>query len=559
MLRTRLIAGRTSGLILSAVFASLMTLASQAEIVLEPLRVDPLSPAPVTLRVPASYLPTAKVRARRGLPEPLVVSRGEVVTDLDDQRIVRAYERERRPPERSTLAGLWIFYFLIGYIFLAVLRMFAGGRGGLLRTQAGLLVLVCATCIAAKLLLLFTSLSPFVLPLATVPLWAALYFNRATAMATGLIITVVASSFVGFAMPIVVAYLATTVGVVVFFHDRKHVTHMLVAGAAAGLFASLVLISVALSVGTRIEVIDDVAQVTESILLSTIVAGMLAGVLALVFQRVATAALGVVTRGRLQELTDVDHPLLRKMAREAPGSWQHARAMANLAEGAAAAIGADSLLTRVGAYYHDLGKTIQPKYFVENLLPGEPSPHSELEPDVSADAIMAHVVEGARILRDGGIPEPVVEFAYTHHGTSVIEYFWHQCLEQGNPKGLSDAAFRYPGMRPRTKETAILMLIDAIEAAARTVDEPTREKFEAIVQRVMNVKLRQGQLDECGLTMEDLRILQSSLTDTLCNAYHNRIKYPWQDKKEDDGEAQLPVPGVATERDVARERSRETP
>ncbi|MGB5547336.1 MAG: HD domain-containing protein, partial [Polyangiales bacterium] len=187
----------------------------------------------------------------------------------------------------------------------------------------------------------------------------------------------------------------------------------------------------------------------------------------------------------------------------------------------------------------------------------EPSPHADLEPDVSADAIMAHVVEGVRILRDGGIPEPIVEFAYTHHGTSVIEYFWHKCLEDGNPKGLSDAAFRYPGMRPRTKETAILMLIDAIEAAARTVDEPSRDKYEAIVQRVMNVKLRQGQLDECGLTMENLRVIQSTLIDTLCNANHNRIKYPWQ-AKEEEGEVQLPVPGVATERDVARERSRES-
>ncbi|MEM7434082.1 MAG: HDIG domain-containing metalloprotein [Myxococcota bacterium] len=557
MLRTRLIAGRTSGLILSAVFASIMTLASQVEIVLEPLRVDPLEPAPVTLRVPASYLPTAKVRSRRGLPQPLVVDRGAVVDDLDDQRIVRAFERERRPPERSTLVGVWISYFLMGYVFLAVLRMFAGGRGGLLRTQAGLLVLVCATCIGAKLLLLFTGLSPFVLPLATVPLWAALYFNRATAMVTGVVISVVTASFVDFAMPVVVGYLATTLGVVVFFHDRKHVTHMLVAGAAAGVFAALVLISVSLSIGRQINVIGDVTLLGDSVLLSTIAGGVIAGVLALLLQRVATATLGVVARSRLQELTDVDHPLLRKMAAEAPGSWQHARAMANLAEGAAAAIGADALLTRVGAYYHDLGKTIQPKYFVENLSPGEPSPHNDLEPDVSADAIMAHVVEGARILRDGGVPEPVVEFAYTHHGTSVIEYFWHKCLEDGNPKGLSDAAFRYPGMRPRTKETAILMLIDAIEAAARTVDDPTREKFEAIVQRVMNVKLRQGQLDECGLTMEDLRILQTSLTDTLCNAYHNRIKYPWQDK-EDEGEATLPVPGVATERDVARERSRES-
>ena len=477
MLRTRLIAGRTSGLILSAVFASIFTLAGQVEVVLEPLRVDPVRPAPVTLRIPSDRLPSETVREHHGLPQPLVVRRGDVVHDPSSQRIVRAFERERRPPEGSTLTGVWIVYFIIAYIFLAYLRLFTGGRGGLLRTQSGLLVLIGATCLAAKLLLLFTGISPFILPLATVPLWAALYFNRGTAAATGLLIALVCSSFLEFEMPVVVAYLATTLGVVVFFYDRKYSTHMLVAGTAAGLFAALALISVELSSGNELDVIGDVAGSHESILLSTIAGGMISGVLAVVFQRVATAALGVVTRGKLQELTDVDHPLLRKMSRDAPGSWQHARAMANLAEGAAAAIGADSLLTRVGAYYHDLGKTIQPKYYIENLAAGEPSPHADLDPDVSADAIMAHVVEGVRILREGGIPEPVVEFAYTHHGTSVIEYFWHKCLEAGNPKGLSDNAFRYPGMRPRTRETAILMLIDAIEAAARSVEDPTREKF----------------------------------------------------------------------------------
>jgi len=557
MLRTRLIAGRTSGLILSAVFASVMMLVSHVEVVLEPLRVDPARPAPVTLRIPASYLPKETLRQRRGPAQPLVIERGEVASDPEQQRLVRAFERERRPPDRGMLLGVWVSYFLVAYIFLAYLRSFAGGRGSLLRTQAGLLVLVGVTCLAAKVLFLFTGLLPFVLPLATVPLWAALYFNRATATACGLAIALLCASFLHFAMPVIVVYLATTLGVVIFFHDRKHATHMLVAGSAAGVFAALVLISVALAAGNAIDVVGDVAALEKSVVLSTVAGGMASGLLALLLQRLATATLGVVTRGRLQELTDVDQPLLRKMAREAPGSWQHARAMANLAEGAAAAIGADSLLTRVGAYYHDLGKTIQPKYFVENLAPGEPSPHEDLDPDVSADAIMAHVVEGARILREGGIPEPVVEFAYTHHGTSVIEYFWHKCLEAGNPKGLSETAFRYPGMRPRTKETAILMLIDAIEAAARTVDEPSREKFETIVQRVMNIKLRQGQLDESGLTVEDLRVLQSTLTDTLCNAYHNRIKYPWQDKAA-EGEPALPAPGVATERDVARERSRES-
>ncbi|HKQ71000.1 MAG TPA: HDIG domain-containing protein, partial [Polyangiaceae bacterium] len=209
----------------------------------------------------------------------------------------------------------------------------------------------------------------------------------------------------------------------------------------------------------------------------------------------------------------------------------HARAMANLAEAAAAALSADALLVRAGAYYHDLGKTVQPKYFVENLLPGEESPHEELEPEVSADAIMAHVVAGTKILREGGVPEPVVEFAYTHHGTQVVEYFWHKCMNAGNPNGLTEDHFRYPGMKPQTKETAILMLVDSIEAASRTIDPPEREKFEEMIQRIIFTKLRGGQLDESGLSVSDLRTLVTRMSDTLVNMFHHRIRYPWQDQR----------------------------
>jgi cyclic-di-AMP phosphodiesterase PgpH len=177
---------------------------------------------------------------------------------------------------------------------------------------------------------------------------------------------------------------------------------------------------------------------------------------------------------------------------------------------------------------------------------------------VSADAIMAHVVEGTRILREGRVPEAVVEFSYTHHGTSIIEYFWHKCLAQGNPKGLTEESFRYPGVRPRTRETAILMLIDSIEAGARTVDPPTREKFLEMVQRVIFVKMHQGQLDESGLSIEDIRMLAMHITDALVNAYHKRIRYPWQDAH-DRGEAPLPVPAGADARSPPPPPPPETP
>jgi membrane-associated HD superfamily phosphohydrolase len=169
------------------------------------------------------------------------------------------------------------------------------------------------------------------------------------------------------------------------------------------------------------------------------------------------------------------------------------------------------------------------------------SPHNELSPEASADVIRAHVVEGTKILRDGGIPEPVVEFAYTHHGTQIVEYFWNKCKERGNLGNLTKDDFRYPGMKPQTKETAILMLVDSIEAASRTIDEPDRGQFENMIQRIVFSKLGSGQLDDCPLNMKELNTIVSRMAETLVNMHHHRIKYPWQVKQA----AQFGVPPQA--------------
>ena len=555
MLRTRLIAGTTAGLVLSAVFATILTGVALVETLIEPLRVDPDHPATVTLRLPPTTLRVADdeggIQLETIAP---TIGRGQVVRDRVTASIVRMYESGRRPPSAGAVVGLWFIYFLIAGMMTSYLRGFAPGRGALLRTQAGLLGLSALLLFLAKVFLLATDLPAFLIPVAALPLWAALYLERRTAFMTGVAIAFMLASLVGFRLTAITVYLVAGVTAVAVFRDRKHPAAMIVSGCVGGAAAAATLIASKMIFEGGIDVGEDLARVLYSDILASAAGGALAGVVAFLLQGLAVLALGSVSRQRLLDLTDLDQPLLQRMARDAPGSWEHSRAMANLAEQAAAAIGADSLLTRVGAYYHDLGKTIQPKYFVENLEPGERSPHEELEPDVSADAIMAHVVEGTRILRKGGIPEPVVEFAYTHHGTSVIEYFWHKCLEQGNPKNRKESFFRYPGMRPRTKETAILMLIDSIEAAARTIDPPSKEKFDEMVQRIIFVKLKQGQLDECGLTPVDLRTLTTKLVDTLVSVHHKRIKYPWQDRKE-KGEEELPIPGVATEKDIARERS----
>jgi putative nucleotidyltransferase with HDIG domain len=244
----------------------------------------------------------------------------------------------------------------------------------------------------------------------------------------------------------------------------------------------------------------------------------------------ADRVIGHVSRDRLVALLDLSHPLLKRMMERAPGSFEHSRAMANLAEQAASSIGADALLTRVGAYYHDLGKSVEPKFFIENLLQGETSAHQGLTPLESAEHILRHVTEGVRILREAGIPEPIVEFSYTHHGSQYVEYFLNQQQKLRPGCVIDRLPFAYPGMRPSTKETAILMLVDSIEAASRTIDSRDPSQIRQLVSQIVFSKLSGGQLDDSGLAAAELKVLTERVVDTLVYANHHRVKYPWQEE-----------------------------
>jgi len=538
MLRTRVRAGAAAGLVLSLLFAGLFTAISLFDLFMPSLAPRMGAPTAVTLRIP--YGPRIVHGARGGGRSRLayeharvIVPRGNVLDEgNNDHRAAFAYESIRRPLKLGRALSYFVIYSIVCLMLTTYLRRFGQNRIRLLRPQAGLLVLTLASVMMAKGILLFTSLSEFWIPMAALPLWVAIAFDRRTAFLFELGVAFLAASLLRFDIVLLSVLLVRGIAASLFFFKRKHARQMLASGALSGLAGVVAYVCLTEIFEGRMVILADLAKGAGSNLIACFGGGVFAGLIAVFLRDGAERSLGHVSRDQLLDLTDLEQPLLRKMSAEAPGSWEHARAMANLAEAASAAIGADALLTRVGAYYHDLGKTVQAKYFVENLAQGERSPHEELDPDVSADAIMAHVVMGTKILRTGGIPEPVVEFAYTHHGTQVVEYFWHKCKEQGNPKGLTQEHFRYPGMKPQTKETAILMLVDSIEAASRTIWPPEHKKFEEMIQRVIFTKLQSGQLDESGLTLEDLRIITTRMASTLVNMYHGRIKYPWQREAE---------------------------
>jgi hypothetical protein len=519
-------------------FASIFTAIGLIDLYLPALAPRMGAATAITLRVP--YGPRIVHGTRAGRQTQLaydharvVVPRGTVLDEANDEhRAAFAYESIRRPLRAGRALSYFVIYSIVCLMLTTYLRRFGQNRVRLLRTQAGLLGLTLGLMLLAKAILLFTALPEFWIPMAAVPLWVALAFDRRTAFLFELGVAFLAASLLRYDIVLLSVLLVRGIAASLFFFKRKHPRQMLFSGALSGIAGVVAYVCLTEIFEGRIPVLADLELGSGSNLLGCMGGGVFAGLIAVFLREGAERALGHVSRDQLLDLTDLEQPLLRKMAAEAPGSWEHARAMANLAEAASAAIGADALLTRVGAYYHDLGKTVQCKYFVENLAQGERSPHEDLEPDVSADAIMAHVVMGTKILRNGGIPEPVAEFAYTHHGTQVVEYFWHKCREAGNPKGLTQEHFRYPGMKPQTKETAILMVVDSIEAASRTIFPPEQKKFEEMIQRVIFTKLQSGQLDESGLTLEDLRIITTRMAATLVNMYHGRIKYPWQREAE---------------------------
>lgn len=255
--------------------------------------------------------------------------------------------------------------------------------------------------------------------------------------------------------------------------------------------------------------------------------GVGAAVLASFLLPVLESATGTITDIRLLELSNPNLPLLRRLATQAPGTFQHSLAMANLAEAAAEAIGANGLLARVCCYYHDVGKVLRPEYFIENQR-GEPNPHDHLSPWMSALIVSKHVKDGLELARQYKLPEPIREAIATHHGTKLIHFFYSRAKQQANPDQgeVSEQEFRYPGPKPRSKEMGIILLADAVEAAARTLNEPTPGRVQGMIEQVFKKILEDGQLDECELTLKDLEKISAAFSWVITSAGHHRIDYP---------------------------------
>jgi len=256
------------------------------------------------------------------------------------------------------------------------------------------------------------------------------------------------------------------------------------------------------------------------------------GIFIQAFLPIIEQAFGIATSMTLMDYSDANQPLLRKLAMDAPGTFSHSLLIGSIAEAAAESIGANGLLCRVGAYYHDIGKIHKPAYFVENQM-GSVSRHDQLSPAMSQLVIAGHVKDGIEIAKEFGLPAVLRQFIETHHGTTLMEYFYHEAKKKQDEKQstVSDSEFRYPGPKPRSKEAAIVMLADAAESACRSLADHTPAKVETLVHSLAMKRLQDGQFDECDLTLRELSRIEAGLSKSLAAHHHGRIAYPKDEEK----------------------------
>jgi len=491
--------------------------------------------------VPADL--AARLEARRA-PELALISRspvllhaGETITadKLPLIETIRNYQLMHRNPKR--LLGLLA---LVGLMFFALYKSAINSKSSRLGPRTGFWVASSALMIQTLLVRVGmfgasvlgarpeamqfgTSLEfGFAIPFAACALALSLLIGSQLALVAALMGTIL----VGYSAPGGMTFAAFAFGasVTAIYSVQLYRTRnaVIIASFAVGC------VNVLMGLAALVIVEADVTwQRILGTLLSALVGAILTAGTASFLIPVYESAFDILTDMKLLELSNADNPLLQQLAIRTPGTNHHSFMVAVLAEAAAKAIGANALLARTGCLYHDIGKLSAPNMYIENQK-GGPNPHDSRPPISSARIIASHVTQGIAMAREANLPSQIIDFIPQHHGTRVLAYFYHKAKSQAEARGetINVDDFRYPGPKPQTREAVILMLADGAEASVRSLDEQTPENINAIVKKIVDTVVADGQLDECDITMRELNVIRETLINTLINVYHERISYP---------------------------------
>lgn len=450
----------------------------------------------------------------------IIIRRGQIINDvtweaLQQFGLIQPASQKRDLPAAIALVMV-VTVFVTLYSQRRHVTTFSNPRSLLIITGLFFLFLLSSKFITTNRTVL-----PYVFPISAFALTIASLYR----MELGLIFSLILSVLVGYGMQhglelTIYSIFTSMCGLLVLDKGRR-VSSFLWAGLAIGLTGSAVIIAYRLP-----EAITDWIGIV-TLCGAAIVNGLASATLTLIFHLFFSQFFGVTSSLQLLELSRPDHPLLQYILRNAPGTYQHSLQVANLAEQAAETIGADSLLVRVGAIYHDVGKAVNPLFFVENQVPGKIDSHDDILPEISAATIIKHVPDGVQLGRKYRLPNRLLDFMREHHGTLLTRYQYTRAVQSMNSPDLVDKKlFQYPGPRPQSKETALLMLADGCEARARAELPKGETELRTVITKVFDYLRQEGQLDDTALTQKDLQAIMNSFVNTLRNTYHPRIVYP---------------------------------
>ncbi|MDR7870174.1 MAG: HDIG domain-containing protein [Tissierellaceae bacterium] len=396
---------------------------------------------------------------------------------------------------------------LIGYIYFFNNDIINNNR---------LIVLIIAMVLTILLSKGLYAISPYLIPVAAGGLLISLLISSKLGIFTNIFLTL----FLGFILELDLSFITMliiggTIGMLAITYQKQR-TNILVSGIIMALVNILIITSFGLIKGLNWSVIlvRDLQVFLNGIITIIITIGSLP---------LWENLFSILTPIRLLELSNPNQPLLKRLLVEAPGTYHHSLMVGNLSEAAADKIGANSILVRVGAYYHDIGKLYKPYYFAENQF-SMSNPHDLLEPKESARIILSHVTEGIKLAKENKLPKEIIDFIDEHHGTTTVAYFYYKAKEKDSSIDIED--FRYKGKKPQSKETALVMLADSVEAAVRSIKEPTKESISEMVNKVVKGKVNDNQLDECDITNKDINTAINTFISILIGIYHDRIEYP---------------------------------
>ena len=457
----------------------------------------------------------------------IIINNGEVIDPVSWEALQELGYTE---PQNRTLdfisAGLIVITVvsLVGFY----LRRVRQTKGYSLDGIPAITIIFFIFLITARLIIPNHTILPYVFPIAAFGLLVASVFDYESGLIGTLVLSVLAAYNQTNSVDLALYYFIPAAAAIFVLGRGRRINIFFLAGLVQALAGSMLVIAYRI-----LNSFIDVSGVT-TLVGAAFVNGVFSVSLALILQYVLSQLLGKTTAMQLMDLSRPDHPLLQELLTAAPGTYQHSLQLANLAEQAAREVNGDALLTRVGALYHDVGKSNNPAFFVENQPVGKLDTHESMDPVLTAATIIRHVTDGVKLAKKYHIPPQIQDFILEHHGTMLTRYQFSQAVsDAGSEKKVEKSLFTYPGPIPHRKETAILMLADGCEARMRSEDPESVDDIKRIVEQSVDAYIQAKQLDNADLTLRDIQTIIRSFTRTFKNSYHHRIKYPGQETSKD--------------------------